>query len=1072
MKEGDLVLGLRAWRLVAPLGQGGGGTVWLAQGPSGEQAALKFFPRMRGSFEELVREGAATSVRHPAFARLLDAGVTEDGLPWLAVERVVGEDLRNHLERESFAPDEALRIGTEVMAALDALHRMGLAHGDVKPENILLEADGRVRIIDFGRAWLVHRYGNAGVYPGTPPYMHPSLFHGGTPDARTDIFATWVMVYELIAGERPFSSMELKSPQLPLQPRRPLPDEAVYRLVLAGLRDELVPARIGQIAMLRFRRGRTDLPRARNFQLPLDSEAVDRSWAEVVRGRSAAVVGDGEVARGVIEEVHRHAEAMQTRVLWARADWGNVATPLSGALSAVEHAADSFDLPTLRRIAEELGPLGGVLASRLPAVRTWVHGTARLAGMRERPASALELELAVRTFIGACPRPLLLLLDRVDGMDGSSRRLFGRLVAEGAVHALATAAPGDAHGMPTEIRVQPRFASIDPQAPHDPAHAELLGRASVLGLPFGALLARAAGVEDEVVAEAALECEARGSARWNGAEVLPRPVTPTPERTARRWLREGARRLDVASWPLLVASWARRGGDSERLAEAIEPAVAEAVGRDPAEALRLLDEDARPRNAARVHRHFRVALLARERERAEALLAELRLQADVGDADLAEAEGELAFRGGAVVASLGAYRRAAAALGRPVKEGLLGTFEALRAIVRLRAGRRLPPAPDERLGRIFERLHDLQFTNRQGPMLRIHELWLRHAPRSVRARAMDIVWLTALGQEERALALEEALLADCDAEGDHIAAAIVLLHRAIARSWRGDTLASHADALQAGQVLRRSGDPYLLYLAVSTLAVTSFHLGKPEPLAQLVGELQRLAAATGDTRGEAWVAGSEAMVAWLQGEHERAVQRASVWAESALARQDSTEGLARRFLADLHLEVGDHEAARRSLALVRACVARYGLRMEFVDAWVIGELVADAQARLAGGRPLGGLRRWWLLRKLEQLAGRSPRWLPRVLVAKGWQAAAAGDRAAAASAFDAALTEARQRRQAHDEWWVLHTRARVLGDEGAAAEAERLATRAGLKLAAPRLPLEPSSPSLPRPALAAPGADR
>jgi serine/threonine-protein kinase len=138
---------------------------------------MKFFPPIASSAEEFRKEASAMRQRHPHIVGLLDAGVAEDGSPYLVIEYVPGRDARTLLEEEAPETTRALEIGAQVFAGLDALHRAGLVHGDIKPENIRLsQKEKEARLVDFGRARLRHIFGTTQIFPGTPPYMLPSLF--------------------------------------------------------------------------------------------------------------------------------------------------------------------------------------------------------------------------------------------------------------------------------------------------------------------------------------------------------------------------------------------------------------------------------------------------------------------------------------------------------------------------------------------------------------------------------------------------------------------------------------------------------------------------------------------------------------------------------------------------------------------------------------------------------------------------------------------------------------------------------------------------------------------------------
>ncbi len=1025
------------WRVLRPLGEGGAATVYLAEGPEA-RVAVKFFPQIMASAEEFRTEAVMLGRnRHPNLVRLVDAGVTAEGAPWLALEFVDGPDLRTRLDAGVSLVDEAVGYLIQVFAALDALHRAGLAHGDIKPENVIVQGD-RVRVIDFGRSRLAHLYGGSGIFPGTPPYMHPRLFRGGTPDARSDCFAAWIMLHELVTGERPYTSATLRATgdgALPARP--PLPDARLERLITAGLDGVLGDARTAWLALQRFQRGIDALPHAPAVPPVVDGALVEELRRSALRGRSMALTGDAERTRATLEAVHRGWTAAGGYALWVRAEAGG-SVPLAAALTLAADAAEAFDGSQLAGIAAAIGPLGSAVAAVAPATRAWLRNEITIEGRPE----AERITVALSRFIYACPRPLVILVEGLDRIDGSSRRFLASLATTGEAVVIGSAAPGLPHGLPDSraLTGPPPAAAVPGAVP--PAAESLLARARLLDLAFGPLLGRASGSSAAEVADAALACEAAGLATWNGQDVVPRPgVLPSPE-VAQRWYRDAAARLDVHADALLVARFARLGGDRDRLASVIDAAVHVALRFDPAVALELLDQDPRLLDARRLLHHVQVALLARDLGRARALLERLRGLAGVGAAELAEAEGEVAFRTGDTRGALVAYRRAATALGRPVRSGLVGVWLDLKALWRMWRDLPVVARPDERLGRVFERLHDLQFNHDNAPMLRIHARWLEAAPASRRARAMEMAWSVALGLGARARRIEAALGVEVADEGDPVGAAVALLCRSIARVWRGDVVDAHQDAIEAGERLLRAGDPYLAALACATVGTTTFHLGNGGALRRLVTELEALVRVTGDQRAAIWAAGCNGIVAWSEGRIEAAIPEARAWADGAAARDESTEAFARRFLADLLLEAGDFEGARVAIARCHRLIRQFHLRMDYTDAVLISALIADARGRIAGtSSRLAGA---FAERRLAALVARSPRWTPRALAARAWQAAARGDRSAAASGFGAALVDAEARHQFQDAWWVLWQRAAALDDQAAATAAVVLARRHGL----------------------------
>lgn len=1033
------VLGGR-WRVTRPLAEGGGGTVFRGEeAATGRAAALKVFPSIHTSAEDFRREAAvAMRARHPNLVALYDAGIEGENA-WLAMELVEGEEARARIESDSLPKPLAVSVAIQVFAALDALHRAGLAHGDIKPENVLLHHH-RAMVVDFGRGRLRHLDDGRGVFPGTPPYMHPSLYGGGVPNARTDCFATWITLYEMACGERPWTSGALRAARDGLPPRRPLPDASLDALVDAGLSGRLPDARAAWLALVRWKRGHVDLPVAVPPPEPPAAGEVEALLARLRAGRSATLVGDPELGRATLEAVHRAWAARGGHVLWTRADWGSPAEPLSGALALAGHAADDLDGAALARIAEALGPLAGSLSAMLPAVRAWL-GAPGPAG--ERRPEAERLAVALRRLLTACPAPLLLLVDGLGSLDGASRRFLAQVVLSGEAVALASAAPDQPHGMP-EVVALPVVEPVAMARPVLTAEvAEVLGRARALELPFGPRLARATGLPIAAVEDAALEAEAAGVARWTGAEVVPRPGALPPPRVVTAWFRDAAAHLDPDADALLVARYARLGGDPTRLAEVMDRAVVEALRLDPGAALELCAEDPRAQTPPRLLRHLQVAIQARAMETAERLVAQIRNDRAFPDADRWEAEGEFLFRKGENQPAIEAFGRAARALGRPVRYGLVGRVLDLVIAARV-ALRRTPPArPDARLARILEHLYDVHFCSDQGPLLRVHTLWLQAAPEHPRARATEVIWRTALGMHDAADELSAQLLDQLREGEDPTGAAIVVLHRAIARLWRGHTLDAFADSLDAAERLVRVADPYYGALAWGTVAVAGYHLAVPTQLERLGDGLAGLVDATGDRRARAWLSGGRAVAAWQRGETELAWEECARWATDAARRGDSTGMLAERYLGELSLERGHLDDAAAHLAEAMSQLRRYHVQMDFCEATVLAQLVVDARLRIAGRPGLSG--RGASTRRARRLVERSPRWAARLGVGEAWQAVAEGHRERGASLFAWAARRARDGGQLHDAWYALRQHAIALGDQAAHAAADALAAEAGFK---------------------------
>ena len=196
------------------LGSGGMATVYLARDLKHRRfVALKVLsPALAASLgaDRFLREiELAARLQHPHIVTVFDSG-DAGGILWYTMPYVEGETLRARLERERQLPlDVALRIAVEAARALEFAHQHGVLHRDVKPENLLLTTDGSTMVADFGiaRPWgEMSKLTQSGVVVGTPAYMSPEQAAGERAlDARTDVYALGCVLYEMLAGEMPYS---------------------------------------------------------------------------------------------------------------------------------------------------------------------------------------------------------------------------------------------------------------------------------------------------------------------------------------------------------------------------------------------------------------------------------------------------------------------------------------------------------------------------------------------------------------------------------------------------------------------------------------------------------------------------------------------------------------------------------------------------------------------------------------------------------------------------------------------------------------------------------------------------
>src|SRR5579864_684069 len=215
---------LGPYEIVAPIGAGGMGEVYRAHDSRlNRQVAIKILPTMFSSDADRLRRFqheamAAAALNHPGIIAVYDVG-TQDGIPYVVSELLEGETLRDRLRNGALSRRRSVEYGIQIARALAAAHDKAIVHRDLKPENVFITREGRVKILDFGLAKRQEEAAAAagqptiptltvdttpGVVLGTVGYMAPEQVRGLPADARSDIFALGVMLYEMLSGQRSF----------------------------------------------------------------------------------------------------------------------------------------------------------------------------------------------------------------------------------------------------------------------------------------------------------------------------------------------------------------------------------------------------------------------------------------------------------------------------------------------------------------------------------------------------------------------------------------------------------------------------------------------------------------------------------------------------------------------------------------------------------------------------------------------------------------------------------------------------------------------------------------------------
>ncbi|MEM7204150.1 MAG: serine/threonine-protein kinase [Planctomycetota bacterium] len=209
---------LGKYQIVELLGRGATGAVHRAyQRSLGRHVAIKTIaagPFAAPDFRERFRREAriAASLRHPNIVQIHDIDETASGLPFLVMELVEGHSVADLVRDGRLDEDRALRIAYSVARALKAAHDQGLVHGDVKPANIRVDHQGRVRLVDFGLArWVIPGGQPASELGGTPGYMAPELTGGDVDavDGRADVYSLGATLYQMLTGRTPFEGSTL-----------------------------------------------------------------------------------------------------------------------------------------------------------------------------------------------------------------------------------------------------------------------------------------------------------------------------------------------------------------------------------------------------------------------------------------------------------------------------------------------------------------------------------------------------------------------------------------------------------------------------------------------------------------------------------------------------------------------------------------------------------------------------------------------------------------------------------------------------------------------------------------------
>jgi serine/threonine protein kinase/Tol biopolymer transport system component len=301
---------LAHYRVVDYVGGGGMGVVYKAEDLRLERTvALKFLPpELTRDPEAKVRflqeARSASGLDHPNICTIHEVGETDDGRLYLSMPHYGGETLRRRIERGPIPIDEAIDIAEQIARGLAKAHRGGIVHRDIKPANIMVTDDGVVKILDFGLAKLVGAAAitRTGSSLGTPAYMSPEQARGEDVDHRTDLWSFGIVLYEMVAGRRPFRGdhdqavlygilNETPKPLTELRPEAPPELARITAGLLAKATADRYVSADGPLGDLRLLRNQTMTMTMRTQPRPVPFRVRPWMWVTVAAAVLALLVG-------------------------------------------------------------------------------------------------------------------------------------------------------------------------------------------------------------------------------------------------------------------------------------------------------------------------------------------------------------------------------------------------------------------------------------------------------------------------------------------------------------------------------------------------------------------------------------------------------------------------------------------------------------------------------------------------------------------------------------------------------------------------------------------------------------
>lgn len=375
---------LGPYQLHERIGEGGNGQVYRATGPAGVVAVKlvgdpnDFDDARAARFRREI--AALEGLAHPHLIALLDHGIDPELGPYLVLPLLPGVTLRELIRGRAVCPEAALLLILPIAEAAAALHARGFVHRDLKPENVIASPDGAVTVIDLGLAWgdQMTRHTESGAAVGSIGYMSPEQLDGQPVAAAADVWAIGVMLYEAIAGKRPFA--------------RPRPTEEVAATLLGAhaklsaadrRTSEELAALVGRCLVL-------DAAKRPAMAALVDELRAQIDWADDIATERAAAIADplgyqARVAAFRVRRLERTAreaiDAGKPFVALATCDRGLAYAPDHAALVALVAKAEmataaapkpAVAAPAARRVPHARWIVGAVLAG-VAGIAAYVH---------------------------------------------------------------------------------------------------------------------------------------------------------------------------------------------------------------------------------------------------------------------------------------------------------------------------------------------------------------------------------------------------------------------------------------------------------------------------------------------------------------------------------------------------------------------------------------------------------------------------------------------------------------------------------------------------------------------------